>query len=150
MSNVFKQAGKTSKDIAKEAAKRVAREPLEILKSAGKHESAVEHGGSVPLIEQIIGAQGVNKLSKSEEAKIKGDDSRKLEELENEIRKFRQLREQKNIEWTEEQNKKLGLSAEAQEPKAPLMEPTSAPKRGKMSPAKKKQGTKEMGKQISG
>jgi len=150
--NVFKQAGKTSKDIAREAARKMAREPFEILKSATTQESGVERSSSGSVIDQIITGDGkIPEISTAEEMKMNNEAKQKIEELENELQRLRQQRDQKSAQWNEEQNTKLGHGPEEdQKPKAPLIEPTTARKRGQGSPTKKKQGTREMGKQVSG
>jgi len=152
MSDIFKQTGKTAKDIAKQTARQIAQEPVEILKSTTRQGTGIEPSPSASVIDQIVTADGkIPQITKLEEKKLENITRKKIEELEEELKKMRNTREQRSQEWQESQNTLMGHT-QTEQPisEKPLVEPTTMPKRGMFGVAKRKQGTKEIGKQISG
>jgi len=146
MSNgIIKQAGKTTADIARQAARQVAREPVELLKSGSSQVMQNENTN----IQDPINLTS-DKLPPEEIAKKEKEARDRIQELEEELRRMRGKREENKEAWVKEQEEKL--KAQTSQPAAaqPMVEPTTKPKRGMMGEIAKKQGTKEMGKQISG
>ncbi|KKR30783.1 hypothetical protein A2715_02110 [Candidatus Woesebacteria bacterium RIFCSPHIGHO2_01_FULL_39_32] len=148
---IIKKAGKTTADIAKQIAKQVALEPIEILKSAGSQVTGREKPGEMSVMQQVMTGNGkVQEISAIEKAQEEAQTKRRIEELEQELKKLRGEREEKQQSY---EQKVMGeMKQGQQEPQAetPLVEPVTRRKRGMMGPAQKKQGTKEMGKMVSG
>ncbi len=148
--NFLKSSSKTAVDEAKKIAKQVAREPYEIIKNVVP--SAVGEGGmkgekqKTALSKIVEGGENLSLGSIDEEA-LKAQTNRRLKELEEEIRKIREERKMREEEWRKQQEEVMKVE-EPQE--QPFIEPPSRKKRGFLGFVKKKQGTKEMGKQISG
>ena len=152
MSNIFRQTGKTTADIAKQVARQVAREPVEILKSAGSQVTGREKPGEMSVMQQVMTGDGkVQEITPKDIVQEEASTKRRLEELEQEIMKLRAQRREGAQAYVQQVGEQMG-QGQAQEKvqQEPLAEPTSRPKRGMMGPVKKKQGTREMGKQISG
>lgn len=156
MTNIIKATGKTAADLAREAAKRVAREPLEILKSAappglrlsGSESPQLQGQDTSNLISDAISATSLNAEANVNAQELNAQAKRRLGELEQEIQRIRQERAQKIEAWNKEQQALLDQGKSGQQ-KQSLIEPQSKKKRGFMGFMKKKQGTKELGKQMS-
>src|SRR3989344_602393 len=102
MANIFKQAGKSTKEMAKLAAKQVTYEKGEFVKAVKKQ--TVGNMNSEPsLMDQIITGDGkATKLTSAEEAEIRSNTNKRLEELEKELEQFRLQRQTKYEEWQKE------------------------------------------------
>lgn len=149
MTNILKQTGKTTADLAREAAKKIVGEPLEILKSATP--AHLQEKDSPNIIQEALAATTPNARENIDIQALNAQTQKRLGELEQEIAKIRQERAAKTKEWTEQQQALMG-QGKNQNVEKPFIEPQSKKKRGFMGigGAKKKQGTKELGKQISG
>ncbi|RLC29912.1 hypothetical protein DRH13_05070 [Candidatus Woesebacteria bacterium] len=119
-----------TKKIAKQAAKQMAREPLEILKTAGKQVSGAEStSGPIRETSQEKGVGLKDERPLLDEKKIKTKSKRLLTALEKEIediRKQKEFEEEENLK--EEKNQKQIL--EEQEKKKTLPEISSKRVRG--------------------
>lgn len=150
--NIIKQTKKTAADQARQIAKQVAREPLEMAKTVvPPHiiEGAKKESTS-PITEAILQDQkkaneaGIDDFSE-EEAQIKTN--RRLRELEEEIKKIRQEREAQMQQWKKAQEEAMKEEKPAEQP---FVMPQGKKRRGMLGPGQKKQGTQEMGKQKTG
>lgn len=154
MNNFFKQSVKTAKDQAKEMAKKIAREPVEILKT-GQNQVT---GGSekkqiapeISVIDQIITGDGkVKDTTPEEEQAIHAQTKRRLQEIENELRQLRMEREQKSQEYVKGQMELMGENKEEPAIKA-LEMPQGKKHGGPPKPGQAKKGTHEVGRQAKG
>ena len=124
--------GKSARDLAKQAAKQIAREPLEILKQAGR-----QVGGEVlpaPTPQEGLQEQGANAVKPELREKIKSQDRRLIQALE------------KEIEDIKAQKKMAGEAQESQpqeEPQKPLVEPSTKPSRKLFSFGRKAQAERQ-------
>lgn len=158
-------AGKSAREAAKKMAKQIAAEPSELLKSAGTQISGnqnetqskeqkndvTDSGKELSVMQQVMTGNGrVQQPTKEEEINIHSQAKKRMQELEDEIMRMRQVREQKEQNWEKEQQQILGATPKEEEKKQPLIQPTSIRKRGMTAGTKQKQGTKEMTKQMSG
>lgn len=113
---------KTAKNLAKQAAKQIAREPFEVLKTAGRQVTGMEAGK--PAVQEVPQTADVQKPKPEEKAlsqKIKEKDISLIQALEAEIKEIREQKKRK------EEEKKLQEAQEAQakeEPKS-LVEPAA-------------------------
>ncbi len=150
MSNVIiKKVGRSAADTARTIAKQMAREPHELLKTASAQVSKDSSIQEPPQqnIQDVIGIKS-EELSTDEEKKITDLARKRLKELEEELKQVRLKRSEQSQKWSEQQEALMQTQEKTSE--KPILEPTTKPKRGQLSVAKKKQGTREMGKQISG
>ncbi len=145
---IFKQAGKTTADIARQAARQVVREPYELLKSGSSQ--VLKNENKPPLDPVSQTSDKIPELTPEEIAKKEKAERDRLKELEEELRRMRGKREEKEEAWGKDVEEKLKAQTPQPEAAQPALEPTTKPKRGMIGVVAKKQGTKEMGKQISG
>ena len=143
----LKKTGQTARDLAKKTARQVAREPLEILKSAAPAQLREKDSLNIPQ-EQIMTAPP-KAIDNIDVNALNTQTQKRLEELEQEIQKIRQDRAAKLQKWNEDQQGLMNADKPNAENQT-LIEPQAKKKRGFMGFMKKKQGTKEMGKQASG
>ncbi len=123
MTNLASDTAKTTKNLARQAAKQIAREPFEILKTASRQVSGMEAGE--PAVQEEPQTSDVQKPKPEEVAlgqKIKEKDIRLIQALETEIK---EIREKKARE--EEQEKQIQEGEEAQKEEQPkaLVEPAA-------------------------
>jgi flagellar motility protein MotE (MotC chaperone) len=143
----FKKTGQTARDLARKTARQVAREPLEILKSAAPTYLREKDSLNIPQAEGVVTPPKA--IENIDVNALNTQTKKRLEELEQEIQKIRQERAAKLQKWNEEQQALLDEGKSKSEEKT-FIEPQSRKKRGFLGFRKKKQGTKEMGKQVSG
>lgn len=116
-SGIKSDAGKSARDLAKQAAKQIAREPLEILKQAGR-----QVGGEVlrtPTSQERAQTQSTGPANPELREKIKVQDRRLIEALEKEIE---DIKVQKKMAEQPEPQPKM-------ESQKPLVEPSTKPSR---------------------
>jgi len=146
---IIKKVGRSAAETARVMAKQMAREPHELLKTASAQVSKDSSIQEPPQQnDQDITGLKAEELSTDEEKKIKDQTRRRLIELEEELKQVRMKRKEQSEKWSQEQEKIMQKQEIPSE--KPLIEPTTKPKRGQLGAAKKKQGTREMGKQVSG
>ena len=110
-------AGKSARDLAKQAAKQIAREPLEILKQAGRQVGGEALRPQTP--QEGPQAQGAEPVKPELKEKIKAQDRRLIQALEKEIE---DIKAQKEMAGQQEPQPKA-------EPQKPLVEPSTKPSR---------------------
>lgn len=143
--------GKTKQaaiDQARKSAKQMAQEPYEMAKNIIPPQ--ILEGGkkdSRSLITEVIKKDIPKPEQDLDEEEIEVETNIKLEELEQEIRRIREERKAKEEEWKKAQEEAM---KNEKPPEQPFVEVSSGKKRGFLGFGKKKQGTKEMGKQTSG
>lgn len=142
----FKKTASTAADQARKTAQQIAREPYEILKSALPAGMKKESDNS-SLVAEMVGIDDNQVGEKINEETVNTQAKKRLEELESEIEKIRQERKAKEEEWKKSQDALMQSEHPAENQ---FIEAQSKKRRGFMGFAKKKQGTKEMGKQVSG
>lgn len=148
MSSILKQSGKSARDLAKLAARQITYEKGEFAKSV-KKQTVGEVAKESPLIEQIVTEGGkFSEPTKQEKVQLEAKTTKRIEELEKELEEVRRSRQEQYEEWKKSQEEQMKVEIPIQG--KPLLEPTSRPKRGMLGVVKKKQGTKEMGKTLSG
>lgn len=143
--------GKTkqkAQDVAKKIAKQVQEERNEYVKSAKGQIFGEKTQTDSNLVNEIIDGN-VADVNPNEETQLKNEERKRIKELEDELEKIRQERKQKLQEWQTGQQEEL-TKHEEEEPQ--LVEPVTKKKRGFMGgrARKKKQGTREIGKSVSG
>lgn|SRR3989344_4801536 len=149
MNNLIAKTKSNARDKAKSIAKQVAvTEPFEVLKTAksqvlGEAPPDADFGNVYPK------NGDTDEVSASEEKKLKEWERKRMQELEEELEKERQKQKKQLEAWHEQQEALMGPPEEAQKQKV-LLEPTSKRKIGLPVHISKKQGTREMGKSISG
>jgi hypothetical protein len=152
--NAFISTGKSAKQVAIRTAKQFGQEPSELLKVARSQVagSSVEAVSAPSAVAEIMtGGGSVKQPTTEEEAKIHSLAKKRMRELEEEIKRMRQVREGSQAEWEKSQQQAFGTDEHKEgEKKQPLVQPTSIRKRGMAGQTKQKQGTKEMAKQVSG
>jgi hypothetical protein len=154
MTNIFTaKTKKATSDIAKKVRKTAKEEIFEFKKSVASQITGTNEQGNAqqqnqvsPVVEAM--QQGVVPVTDSQHENIHNEEKRKLDYLQKELEDLRRKRI-----WEAEQKQMAALQQQQQQNENKLLKPldipTSRPKRGLFS-SKKKQGTKEMGKQISG
>lgn len=150
MSNGFiRKAGTKAQDQAKLFAKQIGREPEEFLKSAkAQITKDTQTQETQPPLAQGVSETNLSEVSPEEKKKIDEMAAKRLKELEEELMRIRNQRKQREEEWSQQQD--ALMKGKAKQDEKLLIEPTTRPKRGMFGVTKQKQGTKEMGKQISG
>lgn len=151
-SDFFKQVKNSAKEEAIKAARQVRQEPLEILKDINSNVSGQTdiHQKEISMMQQVMTGDGkVADVSSQDEQKINILAKRRLQEIEQELRRMRILSEQRSGDWVEKQ-KTLMTEGDVDGKQKVFLEPTPKRKTGMIGPGQKKQGTKEMGKQYSG
>ena len=96
----LKKTGQTARDLAKKTARQVAREPLEILKSAAPAQLREKDSLNIPQ-EQIMTAPP-KAIDNIDVNALNTQTQKRLEELEQEIQKIRQDRAAKLQKWNED------------------------------------------------
>lgn len=130
----------------KQIGKKVAEEPLEIIKNT---QSQITQTKDTKKPVQVQTTKQLdNQLSEEDKVKLENERRKRLKEAENQLQEVRKAREEDKRKWQEEQNRLLGL--QPQEEITVLEEPTTKPKSHTLGHVKKKQGTREMGRQVSG
>ena len=149
---IVKSSGKKASDFAKNVTKQAGAEPSEFIKSV-KSQLASDKD-----VQRNVDSEGFaewvkdGEISQSEKDRLRNEAKKRIEELKEEIRKLREKRKQTESNWSQEQEVEMGRSAKEETEK--LVEPTPKPKsgflRGGLGVRKKKQGTREPGKQVAG
>lgn len=119
---VIADTTKTTKNLAKQAAKQIAREPFEVLKTAGRQVTGMEAGKSAA--QEAPQTADVQKPKPEEVAlgqKIKEKDTRLIQALEAEIK---EIRERKAREEEQEKILQAQETKKEEEPKT-LVEPAA-------------------------
>jgi len=135
--------------IARKMAGAAKNEIEAVTRSAGTQITSSEmakEGRPSPIVEAM--RQGTSEVSDSDHAGIHTDENRKLDYLEKELEELRRKNETKT-----NQDKLSEKSVSQEKPTLILQEPTTKRKKGLFgvkAQAQKKQGTREMGKQVSG
>jgi hypothetical protein len=114
-----KQAGQTSKQTAQNVAKRIAQEQLEFLKS-GRDQLGVLPEAASPTQESrqaSVEQQPPQQDTKALEQRLNAEAARRLEELEAEMAKYRQQREQ-NYQQKIKAEQQVAQPAQVEAPKA--------------------------------
>ncbi|OGM20851.1 hypothetical protein A2955_00405 [Candidatus Woesebacteria bacterium RIFCSPLOWO2_01_FULL_37_19] len=143
MTNGF--IGKTGQKIgeaARQAAKNVAKEETEFVKSLKTQVSGQSDQGSI-VNEMLQGGDGISKINPAEEKKLENEARKKIQELEDELAKLRAERQKKQVEWSRDQDELMKSHEEEKQPV--LIEPSTKPRRGFIGgDAKSTKGTGEM------
>lgn len=148
--NLLKQTKKTAADEARKVAKQIRQEPLELAKTIiPPHiiEGAKKEGDQQSIVAEMVESGHSQPREPVNEEEVRTQTNKRLEELEGEIRKIREERKAKEEEWKKAQEE---MSKPPDASEQPFVMPQGKKKQGFMGFAKKKQGTKEMGKQMSG
>jgi methyl coenzyme M reductase subunit C-like uncharacterized protein (methanogenesis marker protein 7) len=123
------------KKLAKQAAKQIAQEPLEVLKTVKKQvvqtEKTQRTEATVPVASEKIGEKGPY-----DEEKIKTQNKRLLEALEAEIEDIRKQKEQEEEEKLRQEE--LEAKVEEEKKEKPLVEVVAKPSRKFMGGMKRK------------
>ncbi|KKQ98586.1 MAG: hypothetical protein UT24_C0009G0086 [Candidatus Woesebacteria bacterium GW2011_GWB1_39_12] len=150
MDSFVKQTKISASDAARKVAKQIAREPIELLKTS-KSQVLRQESDTSRLVQEMVSGNGESgEISETQKVEIEAKKRKRIEELEEELKRIRHEREKKEEEWSQLQQQKMGTTQDSVGSHQPFIEPTTKPRRGFMGFLKKKQGTKEMGKQISG
>jgi hypothetical protein len=127
----------------------VAREPIEILKNvAPPHLGGTEKEGDSSLISEYIESTNRKQTDEVNEEVLNAQTTKRLQELEDEMEKIRKERKDKEEEW--KKNQEALMKPEQINAANQFVEAPAKKTRGLAGFRKKKQGTKEMGKQTSG
>ena len=103
------------------------------------------------MVGQIIDSgDGKSEMSEIDKKNLESQRRNRIEELKKELEEMRLQRKKKEEEWLKTQEDEFKSDQRQKTLSNVLIEPTTKPKRGLLGFMKKKQGTKEMGKQISG
>lgn len=148
MKGLIRQTKQTAADEAKRIAKQMAQEPYEMAKTiipAHIVEGAKKDNSN--LVSQMVESGSAVSKEPVNEEEVKLQTNKRLVELEEEIRSIREERKAKEEEWRKAQEEMLNPPKSSEQP---FVMPQGKKKGGFMGFAKKKQGTKEMGKQMSG
>jgi hypothetical protein len=150
MSNGFiKKTGQTAADAARKSARQIVREPVEILKTAvPQHLKESGEKDNSSLVAEMVTSGNKHPEEIVSEEVLDAQAKKRLEELEAEIEKIREERKIKENEWKESQE--AMMQPEQIPSEKQFIEPSAKQKQGFRGFMKKKQGTKEMGKQMSG
>jgi len=133
-------------DKAKKIARQVIiQEPTEVLKTA-KTQILGEAPQSVSYDLSQQQTPSNPNINREEEQKIKKWEVERLGDLEKELQEEKAKRQKQLESWREQQEALMKAPEEEQQG---LVEPKTKPKRG-MGAVKKKQGTKEIGRTVSG
>jgi hypothetical protein len=138
---ILSQTGRQLKNIAKQTLKDVGREIIEIPKQTGKQMIGVKSDSSKLSGADFAGKS--NALLPSQHEVVESD-KRKLDYLEKELAKLKQTEEQKDLQAAQ-----IELAGQEEVNEKVLVEPSTKQKRGQAL-IKGKQGTKEIGKKVSG
>ncbi|KKQ51831.1 hypothetical protein A2865_04375 [Candidatus Woesebacteria bacterium RIFCSPHIGHO2_01_FULL_39_17] len=150
MDGFIKQTKKTAADTAKQVAKQIAREPFELLKTS-KSQILKQEKSSSDIVQQIVGGDGkVGEISPAQKSELEAKKKKRIQELEEELKRISLERKRKEEEWLQLQKQEMDKTQVQDQSSQQLIEPKTKPRRGFLRFLKKKQGTKEMGKQISG
>lgn len=150
MDGFLKKRASSITSVPKKAQQLLTEEPFEVLKIAKSQFVGREGAQSkASVVGQVTTSDtGFSELPPQEEKELKEKARKRIRELEEELKKMREERRGKEEEWKTQQGAKF--SEKVQEVPQPLIEPTTRPKRGMFGFIKRKQGTKEMGKSVSG
>ena len=123
MTNIISDTKKKSQDLAKDMARQIAREPLEILKSAG--EQVVGTPETKPNEQpQVSEQKPTTPQNEALEKHLASQGQSQIRALEQEMKEIRTIRE------NQEQQKQAAANQPRPETPDPLIEPTSIPKKG--------------------
>jgi hypothetical protein len=124
MTGIISNTKKKGQDLAKDMARQIAREPLEILKSAG--EQVVGTQETKPDEQPQASSEQKPTTPKNEalEKHLVSQGQSQIQALEQEMKEIRILRE------NQEQQKQATANQPAPETPGPLIEPTPIPKKG--------------------
>ncbi len=149
MANQFtRQFGQTAGDFAKKVAKQMVGEPLELMKNTKKQVVTPEVGKAEEVRSRVMEQSEL--LPKVDEQAVKSADLKRIGELEAEVRNLIGQREKQREEWRKRIEEQMALGQKNQQDSKELIQPTTKRKSGFMGMVKGKQGTKEVGKAMSG
>lgn len=128
MKSIGQDVGSKATQVAKKTARKVVQEPLEVLNTA-KRQVIPEGTKQTPSTPPELVQKSKEQITPQEEAKLKDQSKKMIDELEDEIEKIRIQKKQKEeeIKIQEEQEK---LARKRQEEQKVLEEPPSKAKRG--------------------
>jgi len=148
MSGIIHKTKQAAIDEARRSAKQLAQEPYEIAKTIIPPRILEGNKKDEPsLIAQVIKNDTSQQENELDEEEINTKTNKKLEELEEEIKRIGEERKLKEEEWKKMQEEVMNADKPTEQP---FVGAPSRKKRGFLGFGKKKQGTKEMGKQMSG
>ena len=154
--NFFKSVGKNAKQAAKEMAKKVAHEPVEVFKDVKNQiiSRPEIHNNEPSMMQQVMTGDGsIKEVSSQEEQSIHSQAKNRLAQIEAELRNLRMQREQRSGEWMKEQEELMGHREGVSQEAAPQpVEMPTGPKKGPRAQrgSHKKGGTMEVGRQKKG
>lgn len=137
MASPVSDSTKSAKNLAKQVAKQMAREPLEVLKAAGRQVGGVE---KAPLPQTAPGITRPKELSPQEKARIEARGQRQLAALEAEIKDIQKSRQQEAILKAQQEQQAV---AQAQAEKKELPKIPSKPSRKLFGFGQKAQAEKQ-------
>ena len=115
MAGVVSDSAKSAKNLAKQVARQMAREPLEVLRAAG---TQVGGGERMPPTPTAPGVSSPKEPSPLDKAKIEAQGQRQLAALEAEIKDIQKRREQEVIVKSQQEQQALA-QAQGQEKEPP-------------------------------
>jgi len=114
MGKITSDTGKSAKNLARQAARQIAREPLEVLKQAGKQVAGQE---TAPTPEPQSFQPGVGQeVSPTKKQEIQKRDTRLIQALEQELKDIKNQKEFEEAKKKEEERHVLEEKAEAGKP----------------------------------
>ena len=122
MTKIMSDVGKTTKQLAQDAARKIAKEPFEVLKTAGRQVSGMEAGEPASQeTSQTSEPQGPKPEERALSQKIKEKDTRLIQALETEIKEIREKKERQE----EEERIQVAQDAQKEEQPKTLVEPAT-------------------------
>jgi len=136
MSTVTSNTKKTAKQLAQDIAKKIAREPIEVLRTAGGQVSGVE---KVPQTSRLKDPRGANEhiSVNKEEVSNKAKSKRLIDALEAELAEIKKIKKQNDLEALQAE-KSQELQIEKSEETKPFVEPSTKQKKGVLTGMKGK------------
>ena len=149
MAGIIRKTKQTAADEARKAARQIAREPYELAKTVvPPHILEGTQNDNSSFISEIVESGNTQPKDPVNEEALNAQTAKRLQELNAEIEKIRKERIQKEEEWRK--NQEALMKPEQVSATKQFVEAPGKKTRGLAGFRKKKQGTKEMGKQTSG
>jgi hypothetical protein len=127
MSSIKQDTTKTTKILAQQVAKKMAQEPLEILKQAGRQVGGTEKPEH-PQVASETPSPGVREIPEEQKARIEMQSRRQLQALENELKDIQEQKRQQKLLKAEKEAQELEAQKVKEEQK-PLPKIATKPSR---------------------
>ena len=99
MDSFVKQTKISASDAARKVAKQIAREPIELLKTS-KSQVLRQESDTSRLVQEMVSGNGESgEISETQKVEIEAKKRKRIEELEEELKRIRHEREKKEEEW---------------------------------------------------